>query len=123
MSWGNDERGLIEIAFKPYAVTTHCAHVLTIEIQSARKVQGICDTIIRKGRDKYNFTDDDEGCRYWVSVVLSDLADEGVIALESRDQALEDLALYWRDPRGRSGSDLDMANRHSDSSSIIPPAS
>ncbi len=94
MSWDNDERGLLQIASKLYAVTHNCTHALAIEIQSARKVQGICDTIIRKGRDKYSFTDDDEGCRYWVSVVLSDLADEGLIALESRDQALEDLALY-----------------------------
>jgi hypothetical protein len=48
--------------------------------QSDTTAQAVLDLLIARGRNKYRYTDDGSGCRYWCEVVLGDLEEMGLVA-------------------------------------------
>lgn len=51
-------------------------------------------------RQKYIFTEEMEGCRFWIYTVISDLESGGIIDPGSATSAWEAVSYYWRFPEG-----------------------
>ncbi|KAK8134979.1 hypothetical protein PG984_006991 [Apiospora sp. TS-2023a] len=66
----------------------------------------IMNIIQAKGRHKYTFSPEGEGCRYWISVVVGDLESEGVLGAGVSKDALAKLSLYWRNPDGNEPREM-----------------
>ncbi len=93
-------RGKIYISSKEYEHTDKSIHTLTFEVASGVTVGNIVDWINYFQRQKYTFTEEWEGCRYWVYTVLGDLEAEGIIGEGSSSLAWESLSLYHIYPSG-----------------------
>ncbi|KAK7920108.1 hypothetical protein PG985_008130 [Apiospora marii] len=59
-----------------------------------------------RGRHKYTFSPEWEGCRYWISVVVDDLETEGIVGAGTAKEALEQLSQYWRCPDGSEAREM-----------------
>lgn len=99
--YGSDGlRGKIEVASKNYKSTQNSIKTLSFQVQVHTTVDTIAQLITSKGRDKYKFTEEEEGCRYWVSTFISDLEAAGIIDAGSGQSALGAVSYYWRNPSG-----------------------
>ncbi|KIJ94206.1 hypothetical protein K443DRAFT_683936 [Laccaria amethystina LaAM-08-1] len=63
-------------------------------------VATVLDVLITKKRDVYRFTPVGEGCRYWLSIVVLDLVDAGLVNREDAQDAIDGLGMYWCFPPG-----------------------
>src|SRR6266536_4191332 len=99
--YGSDGlRGKIEIASKDYTSTQNAIKTLSFPVIAQATVKTITDKINEKGRDRYTFTEEEEGCRYWIGTLISDLEAASIIPTGSGKDALEELSCYWRYPSG-----------------------
>lgn len=100
--YGNDGlQGKIEISSKKYSCTNSSIKVLTFTTTRGVTVQKIVDLISLKGRQKYQFTPEWEGCRYWNLILVQDLEAAGYIDGGSAEAAMPALSSYWVFPRGQ----------------------
>ncbi|KAK7978432.1 hypothetical protein PG996_004479 [Apiospora saccharicola] len=67
-----------------------------LQLQDGRTIAAaeILHLIQAKGRHKYTFSPEWEGCRYWISVVVDDLETGGILGAGASKDALEQLSLY-----------------------------
>jgi len=63
-------------------------------------VATVLDVLITKKRDVYRFALVGEGCRYWLSIVVLDLVDAGLVNREDAQDAVDALGMYWCFPPG-----------------------
>ncbi|KAI9747514.1 MAG: Inorganic phosphate transporter pho84 [Chaenotheca gracillima] len=99
--YGSDGlRGKIEISSKPYESTKNDSMTLSFPAIVQTTVKDVTDMINRKGRDKYTFTEEMEGCRHWIWTLISDLEAEGIIDTGSGEATLKAVSSYWRFPSG-----------------------
>lgn len=99
--YGSDgQRGKIELASKTYAYTQNAIKTVSYAMKKYVTVQNIKDVIDAKGRDKYTFTEELEGCRYWIYTLILDLEAEGIIEAGSAVVAWNAVSSYWRHPSG-----------------------
>lgn len=103
--YGSDGlRGKVEVSSKRYDCTKNHVKKITIPASLGLTAQKIIDLVVRNGRQKYQFTPEWEGCRYWNYVLISDLEAAGYIAQGNARAALAVLSFYWKFPPG-SGSE------------------
>jgi len=103
MTPGDGEDGLtgtILLESKSYTTTDQAIKTLSFPSTSGPTVGDILDLIIKKRRDKYKFTEDEEGCRYWIYVFVADLEEAGFIKKGSEATAHAALSEYWAYPSG-----------------------
>lgn len=99
--YGSDgRRGKIELASETYIFSPNAAKTVSYAMKRDTTVQNIKDVIDAKGRDKYTFTEEWEGCRHWVYTLISDLEAEGIIEAGSAVVAWDAVSHYWRYPSG-----------------------
>ena len=99
--YGSDGlKGMLEISSKPYVSTRNAIKIISFPTIGKPTVQNVIDVISRNGRDRYKFTEDYEGCRYWMYIFISDLEDAGIIDDGCGGTAWEALSKYWRSPSG-----------------------
>jgi len=94
-------RGKIEISSKGYVRTQNSIKTLSFPATLGVTPQGVIDSIASCGRQKYQFTPEWEGCRYWNQVVIQDLQTAGYIPAGSATTAQEALSYYWVYPKGQ----------------------
>ena len=58
-------------------------------------VKLLVETLVGKGREKYQFTQDERGGRYWVYTVVSDWEEAEFLPVGSTETAKADLTLCW----------------------------
>lgn len=58
-------------------------------------VKLLVETLVGKGREKYQFTQDERGGRYWVHTVVSDWEEAEFLPVGSAEIAKADLTLRW----------------------------
>ena len=63
-------------------------------------VATVLDVLITKKRDVYRFAPVGEGCRYWLSIVVLDLVDAGLVNRGDAQDAVDGLGMYWCFPPG-----------------------
>ena len=87
--YGSDGlRGKLDMSSKPYQSTNNAIRSVSFEVAKGVTVQTIVDNINQNGRQKYTFTVEWEGCRFWVRTLISDLEAEGVVGEGSGDSTL-----------------------------------
>lgn len=87
-------RGKLYVSSRSYASTYKAFKTVSFPTVGAPTVQAIINLIGEKGRSKYDFTEDCEGCRYWTFTIISDLEGEGFLPAGSRQVALEALSQF-----------------------------
>lgn len=99
--WGsNGLRGKIELTSKNYPLTNNAIKTLDFTTVGAPTVQQIVDLIIKNGRQKYTFAEEEEGCRYWIYTFAGDLQDAGLISDGSKEETWDAVSKYWKHPTG-----------------------
>ncbi|KAF3764148.1 hypothetical protein M406DRAFT_330499 [Cryphonectria parasitica EP155] len=99
--YGSDGlRGKVKISSKRYSYTQNHVKKITMPASLGLTVQKIVNLVMHNGRQKYQFTPEWEGCRYWNYVVISDLEAAGYISKGNAKSVLAALSLYWRYPAG-----------------------
>ena len=99
--YGSDgQMGKIEIASKKYMHTNKAIKTLSFSVTQHATVRTITDLINNNGRDKYTFTEEWEGCRFWIYTLISDLEAAGIIPEGSVKATWEAVSRYWRYPSG-----------------------
>ncbi|KZV63279.1 hypothetical protein PENSPDRAFT_590088 [Peniophora sp. CONT] len=61
-------------------------------------IGGILGLIMSLNRDKYQYHESGEGCRFWMKTVAGDLAAAGVISADRAEEVAADIGYYWPDP-------------------------
>ncbi len=99
----NDKlQGTIDLSSKPFNCTNNKVKKRTFRTRGRVTVEMITSLLSRNGRQRYRFTKEVEGCRYWNYVCLSDLEKAGYISKGSAKEALDDaLSYYWASPNGK----------------------
>jgi len=69
-------------------------------ISEGCSVATLLDVLITKKRDVYRFAPVGEGCRYWLSIVVLDLVDAGLVNRGDAQDAINGLGMYWCFPPG-----------------------
>jgi hypothetical protein len=95
--------GMVIIESKRYKVTDNATKTVSFAAHGRPTVNTVTSLISRLGRDKFKFTENEEGCRYWIYTLISDLEDADIVATGCKGEAWASLSKYWRDPPG-SGS-------------------
>lgn len=99
--YGSDGlRGKIHVASKRYQMTQNAIHSLTFPVATGVTVRTITDLINRGKRQKYTFTEEMEGCRFWIYTIMCDLEAAGIVAPGSAAMVWEAVSCYWRYPLG-----------------------
>ncbi|KAF4495256.1 hypothetical protein FAGAP_8613 [Fusarium agapanthi] len=99
--YGSDGlRGKIEISSKRYRLTNKAIHQLSFPIHGKPKVRDIIALINNHGLQKYQFTPEWEGCRYWIYSMISALEQQGIVESGSASQTWEAVSYYYVNPTG-----------------------
>ncbi|EEH10296.1 conserved hypothetical protein [Histoplasma capsulatum G186AR] len=96
--------GMLVIESKTYEFTYNATQRVSFATLGQPTVQTITDLVSQLGRDQYRFTENEEGCRYWIYTFISDLEGADIVAAGSKGEAWNSLSRYWFHPPG-SGSD------------------
>lgn len=76
-------------------------HTLSLPLTGEHHtLQDLFDLVTRHGRQKYDFTPELEGCRYWIHTVVSDLEAAGLVARGSAVETWDHVSCYFRNPSG-----------------------
>ena len=94
--------GLIVLESKKYHMTNKKIKSLTFIPQFTLLVKDVIALITEKGRERYTFTEEEEGCRFWICTIVQDLEDAGKIPKESAIESVRTLSRYWAFPSGSS---------------------
>ncbi|KAI6374264.1 hypothetical protein MCOR25_003208 [Pyricularia grisea] len=75
-------------------------HVFPFTVAREITVVSVIGAINEKERDMFWFSDEDEGCRWWVCQLLGDFESPGIVEVGSAAAAEEYLLRYWINPNG-----------------------
>lgn len=99
--YGSDGlRGKIETASSAESYTKETLKAFSFKPIKSTTVGDIMKLITDNKRDAFNFSPEWEGCRFWMSVLMSDFENAGLVELGSAAVAKEALLMYWRNPEG-----------------------
>ncbi|KAJ5630035.1 hypothetical protein N7528_003692 [Penicillium herquei] len=105
--YGSDgQRGKIHLSSNPDAATDQFIRSLTIPLTTQATVRTITDSINSKGRDRYRFTTELEGCKFWIFTLISDLETTGLVASGSGNAVWGEVSQYWRNPTGSEAREV-----------------
>ncbi|KAF8058679.1 hypothetical protein FPV67DRAFT_513323 [Lyophyllum atratum] len=83
-------------------VTTSNVHEVATELPTGITVADVLQVLIAKKRDRYVFAAIGEGCRHWLSVVVGDFEEAGLVSPGFVKDVRFALSQYWRYPSGGS---------------------
>ena len=64
--------------------------------------------LVRNGKDRYKFTEAEEGCRYWTCVAVQEWETGEMIQKGSAVAADKALSCYYRYPTGREARNMEI---------------
>ncbi|KAJ5712868.1 uncharacterized protein N7483_010049 [Penicillium malachiteum] len=96
----NGQRGKIHLSSNPDALTDQFIRSVSIPTTTQATVRTITDSIDSNGRDRYRFTAEWEGCKFWIFTLISDLEAAGFVASGSANAVWGEVSQYWRNPAG-----------------------
>ena len=94
--------GFIVLESKKYDMTNKRIKSLTFIPPCTLLVKDVLALITEKGRDRYTFTEEEEGCRFWICTVVKDLEGAGKVPKDSSIESDLTLSRYWGFPSGFS---------------------
>lgn len=61
-------------------------------------IQDFIDVLVSEGRQRYTFTEEGEGSRFWAATVIADFTKAKLLPKDSGDEFRKALAFDWRGP-------------------------
>jgi len=111
--YGDDgQRGKIRISSKSYISSINAIKEVSFSVIGIVTLQSILEFLASKGREKYQFTEEGEGCRFWVSVIAGDLESAGIIEAGSGQIVLDAVSMYHRYPKGTEAREVRAGTFH-----------
>ncbi|TCD65057.1 hypothetical protein EIP91_003295 [Steccherinum ochraceum] len=104
------EPGMIVLerkACRPLVDQVHEAECLVLEADAT--IVDFLEVILKNERDKYIFSPNSEGCRFWLTTVAGDFVEAGLIRAGDAEDAKGALKKYWKDPK-KLGYEPDSAS-------------
>ena len=93
--------GLLLIESKSYLYTDKAIFTLPFSTRGNPTVDDLVSSLLGHGRDRYKFTEAQEGCRYWNYVAIYEWEEAGFLEAGSADLAFESLSYYYVYPTGQ----------------------
>ncbi|KIY45242.1 hypothetical protein FISHEDRAFT_49598 [Fistulina hepatica ATCC 64428] len=93
---------LIELTSKSYDRSENTNITISADAAPGFTVESILTFLIEKGRDRYRFTDDYEGCRFWAMVVACDFVKACCVEPDFARRIADAIRYYYPDPRGQN---------------------
>lgn len=99
--YGSDGlRGKIEVVTLSQPYTDETLRVFSFNPTKTLTTEQFFAHMSDRGRQKFNFHQSWEGCRYWISVLMADWEELQLVAPGSASSAKEALTTYWVNPEG-----------------------
>jgi hypothetical protein len=99
--------GMLIIESKEYVHTNKAIHMIQFTTQGDPIVDRLVKRLIEKGRDRYKFTDDQEGCRYWNYMAIHEWETAGLLAHGTASSASASLSYYYAYPTGKDSNAME----------------
>ena len=99
--------GLILLESKKCIMTDRGIKTLTLTPICLFTVKDVINLIMEKGRDRYTFTEEEEGCRFWICTLVKDLEAAGNLPKDSDVNAARVLSCYWVFPSGSTSREME----------------
>ncbi|KAI0546515.1 hypothetical protein F4679DRAFT_598698 [Xylaria curta] len=90
-------KGILELSSKKYTQSDRAIYSFSIETINGLTVETLADTINKSGLDKYYFTKELEGCRYWIYCIIHKLEEDSYLPAGSTKNAWDSLSYYYGD--------------------------
>jgi hypothetical protein len=82
-------------------------HRTSIDVAGEQTVRHFLECLIEKGRERYRFTPEITGCRWWNLVAVGDWEEAEIIEAGNLDRVEMEISRYW-DSEGREDGILEM---------------
>lgn len=99
---------LLNVSSKSYTGTYNTVKDVDFKTHGEPTVQQIFDIISSKRRDKFEFTEDLEGCRHWILTVITDFEEANILSAGAKITARDALTKYWHTPMGSGFNDREL---------------
>jgi hypothetical protein len=105
---GGGRTGLVLLESHAGRLTTYEeVHRISIKVTGERTVTEFLKCLFEKGREKYRFTVEITGCRWWNLVAVGDWEEAGMIEAGNLERVEKEISRYW-DREGREAGVLEM---------------
>ena len=92
--------GFIVLESKKYNMTNKRIKLLTLIPACVLLVKDVFSLLMEKGHDRYTFTKEEEGCRFWICTFVKDLEEAEKVPKSSAVDSVRTLSFYWHYPSG-----------------------
>ncbi|KAJ5907530.1 hypothetical protein N7495_000212 [Penicillium taxi] len=89
--------GRVELATRNFPVTTNAIQTWEFPVLTNVTVQGIIDMLRSHGFEKYKFTPEIEGCRWWMYTLMSALESKGHLRTGTKGEVWTYISRVWHD--------------------------
>ncbi|KAJ4268899.1 hypothetical protein NW762_002970 [Fusarium torreyae] len=93
-------KGKIKISSEEFRYSPKIINGLSFAVSRAVKVEDIVRLMVNNGFQKYHFTPEGDGARYWIFALISLLEQKGILEPGSSPQAWNSVSYYYIDPSG-----------------------
>lgn len=105
---GGGRMGLVLLESHAGRLTTYEeVHRISIGVAGERTVKDFLECLFEKGRERYGFTVEITGCRWWNLIAVGDWEEAEMIEGGNLERVKEEISRYW-DPEGREDGILEM---------------
>jgi hypothetical protein len=105
---GGGRMGLVLLESHAGRLTTYEeVHRVSIGVAVERTVKDFLKCLVEKGRERYRFTVEITGCRWWNLIAVGDWEEAEMIEAGNLERVKEEISRYW-DPEGREDGILEM---------------
>src|SRR5438876_291567 len=94
---GDEDNGLLEFIIlesKIYVMTNKGIKSLIFTPACKLLIKNVINLIMKKGRDRYEFTEEEEDCRFWIYIIVKDLEEARKIPKDSTIDIVHTLNCY-----------------------------
>ncbi len=84
---GDDQYMNLRITYKQFGYSKHALKPMKMDVARGISLDGLLNIIIEERYDKYRFTENAKGCRFWVQSVIRMLSDQALLKTKQQVEA------------------------------------
>ncbi|KAI0430902.1 hypothetical protein F5Y09DRAFT_341225 [Xylaria sp. FL1042] len=93
-------RAQVRLTSRAHPCTSNYAHKVTYDLNSGVCLEDLVQICQTKGRQRYEFAEGWEGCRYWNYVFIKDLESSSILPRGATDQARDAMSYFYHSVYG-----------------------
>ncbi|GES58985.1 uncharacterized protein DSM5745_07583 [Aspergillus terreus] len=91
-------KGNLVVSLLDYTVSPSAQKVVRLDVLTGRTVRDYVSLLVEHGRDKYEFNDQGQGCRYWVDQQIDLFYQHGFLVSRAQiEEARAAILTQWPD--------------------------